>query len=565
MIDDEMNPVYQQQVDIDAKLTRWKREFGQEAEFISKDSFPINCFDDIWTLNAEGANGTQLKVAFFHEKGWTDDVQCDVRRAMGSLANRLAATTMSHPNLTFLQVLNLTRFTQPEIEAEWPLLTDKKRVTLKVILKELTQLNPDKYTQAYDWLEKNHTPEKIKFNPYDIETGALNEFELQYFERELALLMKEKVSGLQENTDNYKVQLAKLTNIKPWISLRLMYALVRRPTNLRQLKWNDILPIGTSYDTNEAEMVEAGIKALDFSDEEELQVRIWKSKDKSCFRQSVEIYTRRLNAKLTAEIMQYRLAYRRCLEGRLSELKIAVTQQEIDTLLMRSPIIFNYTLFDTDFTSKRKLFTALSAEAAGFHDTSAIINAAISNVLPLLNLKSDRVVDIKVGNNRFRHTVATLASLMGGDEFHIADLLGNSLGSARKYIDLSGEHRANIDINFAGNNKLKQMFAANMVTLLKDERYAIGDSGQAKSIKPCGSCDEAKFPLACYGCDNFQVFEDGDHKSVLVDAQHLYDKRVANGDPSVVLGKLSVQIKWVEVSIEICNERIASRSALNAE
>lgn len=565
MKDDKMNPTLQQQVDIEAKLKRWKRDFGKEAEFISKDGFPINCFDDIWTLNAEGTNGTQLKLAFFHERGWDDDLQCDIRKAMGYIAVRLAATSMNSPYLGFFRLMNLTRFTRPEIEVEWPLLSDKKRSTLKAILKELAQLNPNKHAQAYYWVVEHHTPKKDKFNPYDIESGALNEFEIQSFERELALMMKTKVSGLQEKTGNYTSQLKKLTNIRPWITLRLMYALVRRPTNLRQLKWNDILPVGASYSSNEAEMVEAGMKTLNFSDEEELQVRIWKSKDKACFRQSVELYTRRLNAKLTAEIMQYRLAYRRCLEMRLKGLQIEVTQQEVDTLLMRSPVIFNYTLFETKFTNKRELFTALSAQAAGFHDTSIIINAALKNILHNLNLKSDRVVDIKVGNNRFRHTVATLASLMGVDENHIADLLGNHIQSARKYIDLSGEHRANIDINFAGNNKLKQMFDANSVTLLKDERYAIGDSGQAKSKKSCESCDEVKFPLACYGCDNFQAFEDGDHKSLLVEAKQLYDKRIAKGDPLIVLGKLLVQIKWVEVTMEVCAERMDSRSALNAE
>lgn len=564
MIVDEMNPTYQQQVDVDAKLERWKQEFGKEAELKSKDLFPFNCFDDIWTLNAEGANGTQLKIAFFHEQGWDDDLQCYIRRVIGKLAGLLAPASVDKV-MSFFRTTHLTEYTQAEIEAEWPLITERKRETLKTLLKALAQLNPDKHTQAFDWVVENHKNVKAKFNPYDIKTGALNEFELQSFERQLALMMKEKISGLQEETNNYAVQLKKITNIKPWITLRLMYALVRRPTNLRQLKWNDILPVGASYTTNEAEMVEAGIKTLDFSDEQELQVRIWKSKDTSTFRTSVERYTLRLNAKLTTEIIQYRLAYRRCLEGRLKELQIAVTQEEIDTLLMRSPVIFNYTLFDTAFTDTSQLFAALSARAAGFHQQSGLVVSNIAKVLPQLNIKSDRVVDFKVSNNRFRHTVATLASLMGADETRIANLLGNTMESARRYIDLSGEHRANIDVNFAGNDKLKQMFNANITTLLADEKYAIGDSGQAKDRKACGRCDEIKFPLACYGCDNFQAFEEGDHQSVLVDGRHLYDKRIAKGDPSVVLGKIATQIKWVEVTIEICNERIASRSGLNAE
>ena len=551
------------------KLQDWKKQYGDEARFNSKDGFPFNCFDDVWTLNGLGSEGQQVDVEFFNTKDWSDEFQCHLRLAIGNIATKRAVATLKNQLIPALKNLFLTTFSQSEIEGHWPLILGYQRASVKALLRELIIVDKAAYSDAYEWVERNYEKVKPKTNPYCIETGALNEFEVQSFERELAKKMKAQLVDLGKNTDDFTSQIHKLNSVKHFIMLRLIYALVRRPCNFNQAKWSDILPVGASF-KNEKNQIQEDIQTLDFSDEDELQVRLWKAKNSSSFRQSVERYSLRLNAKLTEEVLCYRQAYRRCLQFSLAASNIQVTKAELDVLMMRSPIAFTPSFFETPFANKTEVFKVLSENGTGFHNSSPAITKNVAQAVGKLELKSDRVPNMKVGNNRFRHTVGTAAAIMGTHVNEIASLLGNTPTSARIYVDMNDEQRVHSDNNFIGNTQLKQMFDADISTLLKQTKYTMIDSegneaGQAKSQKSCTSCDEVKRPLACYGCNNFQALEDGVHRNIRDEAQCLYDKRIANGDPSYLLGKLATQIKWVSATIAICDERIAKRSALNAE
>ncbi len=565
-----ISPKVQQQVDIIKKLQAWKDQHGDRAKFVSRDGFPFNCFNDSWLLNGEGENGQQLTIGFFHTKDWSDELQCHIRFALAALAKTRSANTLRNDIRTALNTLPLSALSKPEIEGVWPIMLDYQRKSLKILLNQLIKINNTLYNDACNWVEDNYVKPHSKSNPYDIEKGSLSEFEVQSFERELSRYIKEKLYKLNENIDNFESQLVKLDTVKNLIMLRLMYALVRRSCNLNQAKWSDILPVGASF-IDEKNKTQGDMTTLDFSDEDELQVRVWKAKNQSGFRQSVERYSLRLNAKLTQEVLTYRLAYRRCLQFCLSNSNIEVTKEELDVLMMRSPLAYISSFFQKEFATKEEVFNALSEKGSGFHVASSSITDAITKkVAPKLDLKSDRVPNMTVGNNRFRHTVGTMAAIMGQDIAQIANLLGNTITAARTYIDMSDEQRANLDNKYIANNKLAQIFEVNIATLQKDERYTISDSegneaGQAKNRQSCFSCDEVKRPLACYGCNNFQALENGDHRKIRDDAQRIYDKRISDGDPSYLLGKLATHIRWVNITIAVCDEKIAIRSALNAQ
>ncbi len=562
-------PELQPQASREQKRQDWKKSYGDEAQFNSKDGFPFNCFDDVWTLNGIGSKGQQQDLGFFHEKDWSDEVQCHLRLVLAELAIKRAVGTIRGDICGTLRSLFITTFSQSEIEGHWPLMLEYQRTSVKALLRELITVDKAIYSDAYDWVEENYVKAKSKSNPYCVETGALSEFEVQSFEFELAKVMKATLIDLAKDTDDFTSQLRKLTIAKQFIMLRLAYALVRRPANLNQAKWSDILPVGASF-IDEKNQAQLDMETLGFSDEDELQVRLWKAKDTSRFRKSVEHYSLRLNAKLTQEVLCYRQAYRRCLQFSLAASNIQITKAELDVLMMRSPIAFAPSFFKAPFADKTEVFKALSEKGAGFHDSSKAIVGNVAKAIEKLDLKSDRVPNMKVGNNRFRHTVGTAAAIMGADATEIASLLGNTVSAVRFYVDMTDEQRVNTDNNFIGNTQLKQMFDADIATLQKQTKYTMRDSdgneaGQAKSQKSCSSCDEIKRPLACYGCNNFQALEDGDHRNIRDDAQRLYDKRIAKGDPSYLLGRLATQIKWVDVTIIICDERIANRSALNAQ
>lgn len=556
-------------------LAKWKSEYGEEAHYLSKDNFPFNCFDPIWTLNAAGPKGTTADISCIFDSQLTSDEQKELIFALARLASDSAARSMDNylraiKSLLILEVKDLSGHT---LKGVYPLLTDFTKKSFKTILNQLAETNEEYYATVNDWWYEQNKNIKKSFNPYCIETGALSEFEQQSLEVLLKKRVEMELSHAEDLFDKWKsreyTQAHPLAHLHKTMAARLNYALVRRGANLQQLKWNDIQPVGAEF-INEDGVVDDNINALKFSDENELQVRIWKAKTGAAYRKHVEKYPRRLTASNSLEVLRYYQIYRSYLANRLNILKIEVSEEELDKLMSRSPVFFSRRLFIATFENKAELFSSITPNGEGFHQGGKDMYQAIRSGYMKLGINSDRLPTINVSNNRVRHTVGTRAAIQGHPLVVIADMLGNTTRSAKDYVDLSDEQRANIDIKFIGNNQLIKMFSSTVPDLKKDPRFTICDgyhneAGQSKSLETCNSCDEIKRPLACYGCDNFRPLVDGDHENILADANRLYESRKKQGTPEHTLSKLRYQIRWVEIAIILCNEHKIKKVESNVE
>ena len=277
------------------------------------------------------------------------------------------------------------------------------------------------------------------------------------------------------------------------------------------------------------------------------------------FRKHVEIKSLILNAKYSQEVLFYRTAYKDQLRRRINELNLSINEDELRVLFLRCPVFYYHELFKAKFKTKEQLFRALSVDGEGFHLSSSILANVVRLTQRRLGVDSDRISDIRVGNNRIRHTVGTNAAMLGYDAIHIAQLLGNSSDSAKIYIDLSDEQRANVDNKFVASIELKKMVNVSVQELQKDERFIISDEfgnsiGSPKISDSCVNCNEPR-PIGCYGCPNFIALVGGNHRAIRDRAQQLYDTRVSMGQHKVSLAKLATQIKWIDMTIEVCEER----------
>lgn len=547
--------------DYSEKLDKWKIEYGKDSEFVSKDGFPFNAFDDVWILNSIGKSGEKLDISWLCDNKFTDDLQCKVRIALATLSVNLAVGTVKQINKVIKDRL-FTGFSLPELQSTCALVNAGRHTWLKTLLRKLHELYPQEFATQWEWFSTKNTTAK-KGNIYDIEKGALSVFEQQSFERQFCIKIKKQFEEVNLTTSNDSQLCLNTRRLRDLIAIRLMYALVRRPVNLQQLKWNDIIPIGASFDGEDK------THTIEFSDESEFQVRMWTAKNKSSFREDSEKYALRLNIAITKEVYLYQNQYRELLKRRTDSIGIALTENELNTLLMRCPVLFSNSLFEVKFSSKQELFKSISENGAGFHENTTNICIYMSLQFEQLNMKSDRVPKLRIGNNRIRHTVGSNASMQGYDAFQISKLLGNHPAAARIYIDLSDEQRANINDKFVASALLKRMFDSDLATLKEDERFVILDdfghkAGQAKSTLFCDKCEETR-PLGCYGCDNFQAFEDGEHSAILEQAQQKYDARIKLGEPERILDKLATQIRWIQTTITVCDDRLLKRRALNEE
>ncbi|PSV99564.1 hypothetical protein [Photobacterium lipolyticum] len=549
-----------------AQLAPLKQRFGKDAKFVSKDGFPFNAFDEYWQLNAVGINGQGIDTKWILESGYDEALHIDIRFALADMAQKLAFITVYGTN-SVLRKLQLVDYSLPTVRSFWVAGKPADKMRLKSFVYQLNILNPRRYSEVFHWTLHSKI-KKGKLNIYDPEKGALSDIENQSFDIALNHHIREFIErgfGPADVLTNRLHTAGNLTSFGHLIAVRLLQVLVRRPANLVQLKWCDIIPVGASFNDINISNEYA------FSDEHELQVRMWKAKQKNTFRQAVEREPLLLCSSVSKEVLTYRQEYQRCLNVRLEAIGLQLTDNEVCELMARSPLFFSAPLFTTLLSNKAELFKALGRNSQAFHTSSTSLGSSIRNATQKLEIVSDRVASgmVKINNTRIRHTVGTNGAREGLPLTQIAKLLGNNPESAKAYLDMSNEQRASIDDKFAGNAFLVQAFSKSVTQLLTAPEFVIEDefgheAGQVKSQRTCHNCAETR-PIGCYGCDNFQALVTGDHRALLEQAQTKLQIRVDIGEPPNSLQRLKTQIQYIQATIVICDEIITRGSALNAQ
>ncbi len=524
-------------------------EESDEGHFVSKDGFPFNAFDDRWMLKAGRKKGMVVYLDWLSKSQFTEDAKMDIRMSLGAMAEKLSFCTVNGVNY-MLKSLNIPSFDVPTIQSYWVTYSNNIQRRLKSFSRYLYKYSPKHHLGLYSWL-KDVPCEQTKSTVYDPLKGALSDVESRSFD----FAMNQKMQDFIGNSKATVSTPASLTVFSTHIMARLLQVVVRRPANLVQLKWNDILPVGVDFDDSSLEY------QCGFSDTKELHIRLWKVKQGNSFRAAVEKYPFLVSQSISKEILLYRQAYSYCLKERLRVLGINLNEKEFNDLLLNCPLTFTQYLFSTEFASKEQLLAALGVNSDAFHKDSSTLNTSILDLFSRLNIKSDRipVKELVIGNNRIRHTVGTNASRSGKNIYQIARLLGNTPLAAKVYIDLSNEQRANIDDRFVANDYLIRAFSVDIETV-KDEASLISDesgneSGQCKSTHRCAQCTETNRPICCYGCDNFKALLTADHRFILNKAEQCYNYRIQH-EPPVFLERLGVQIRYIKATIEVCDKML---------
>ncbi len=545
-------------------LEMLKQRFDKDARFLSKDGFPFNAFEEYWQLTGLGGNGQGINTAWLLEMDYDEVTHIDIRITLASIAHELAYHTVYNSN-SVLRQLRIKSFSISTIKRIWISEIKSKKMRLKSFIFRLYRHAPERYKAIYEWTQKSEI-KKDKPNIYSPDKGALSDIETQSFDVALNYRIREFVETVSGSTKKHSDENCKgdfLNSFGNIIAVRLLQVLVRRPANLAQLKWCDIIPVGATF--NDVNI----INEFHFSDENELQIRMWKAKQKNGFRQAVEREPQLINSLISREILTYRQEYQARLTSHLKSIGITLTDDELNELMARSPLFFNIKLFLTPFSGKSELFSALGRGSHAYHISSTTLNNGLMYAISKLRITSDRIAagHVKISNNRIRHTVGTRGNRAGLSVTQIAKLIGNHPESTKIYLDMSNEQRACIDEKFVGNSFLIQAFSKSVTNLLTDPQFTIEDEfghkvGQAKSIQACHCCTET-LPIGCYGCDNFQALVTGDHHAILKQAETKLQIRVNIGESPTSLKRLRTQINFIQATIEVCVKIIAKGRTLN--
>jgi len=541
------------------KLVELRTQYGKDAEFVSKDGFSFNAFDDVWTLNALGRTGEKVVWEDRFNKKFNLEDQIVLRLAVAKYAKTRAASTVN--SLTnWLHRTNLKNIELHELKTIVLEDNGEARKYVKTLVQVCYRFDSERFNQIYEWSRKL---ESSNYKPpiFDIEKGAFSDLE----NNAINVAMNQRFIALQ--SDGYEPASSKNSGIsyvqraQNFIAARLTLTLGRRPSNLIQLKWLDILP--RSIPLESSDNTDFPNHSLDadehFVDDDELHVRMFLAKHKNRFREAVETSPLILNHLLSREIIWYRQGYFSFFRKHLKSQNITLSRSEMDKVFSRCPVFFHSSLFDTHFLNKKILFEAITANGSGFHYDSTTLNANIRNMFESLLVCSERLPKdkFKIGNNRIRHTIGTNAAR---DNLHIAVIakqLGNTVGAARIYIDMSDEVRAEIDRKFLGNETLLKAFSSEISVKLEGSEILIIDvsgeiAGKSKNVKTCLTCTRKK-PIGCYGCSNFKALVTANHRLYLEEAMELYQIRLDMGQQEKTLVELKKQIRYIEVTIEVCD------------
>ncbi|WP_026973567.1 hypothetical protein [Aliagarivorans marinus] len=486
------------------------------------------------------------------------DVILDLRLAIAHAAKHYAyGSLISHVSTlrTLCQYLEPATF-----EAWWLTLTDYKknaRDALVAFCQRSHEYRSHILTPLYELakeesLGRNGGSKSI----LDETTGAYSEIERDNL---LEALRIETLNALDSEFATTKP----FTRLRNILACQLMVAIVRRPSQLVQIKWCDVLRVGQAFTSHKERNRDwVPLTQHHFSDVEQLHLRTFKGKDGG-FRRNAESRSHRLDTNLSELFLQYYQAYETYLCVSLSQSNFALTKSDTEALMQQLPLFPDQSLFSARFETRESLFRSVSDTSEAFHLSSGRLTKSIAYLFnKKLHIKSDRIAHqpLAFKNNRWRHTQLTLAAWMGLSPAQVAAITGVTVDAIESYIDLKAPERVKIDQAFAGNSVILRFDSVSSKELQQHPDFVVKspfDEEMGHQLNPanCASCQsKGAAPMGCYPCDNFRPLETANHQPYLDKAERKLAINSQSGHPATVK-RLQTIILYIRVTIALCEER----------
>jgi hypothetical protein len=527
--------------------------FEGTSTFQSKaEGYEFDLFSDEWVLGYKKT----LYLDWMHTLD--SNVFLDLRLAIAHAAKHYAYTSL-YGHVSILKTL--CQYIEPAtFEAWWLTLTGYKKNTrdaLYAFCQRSHEYRSPILTPLYN-LVKEENLGRTNFHKgiLDVKIGAYSEIERDNL---LEALRIETLHAL----DNEFITTLPFTRLRNVLACQLIVAIVRRPTQLVQLKWCDLLRVGQTFTSHKEHNRDwQSLTQHHFSDVEQLHLRTFKGKDGG-FRCNAESRSHRLAPNLSELLLQYYQAYENYLCTSLSQCNITLSESDTKALMQRLPLLPDQSLFSAKFESKASLFRSVSDTSEAFHLSSVNL---LSNIDYLFNqkldIKSDRIAHqpLAFKNNRWRHTQLTLAAWMGLSPAQVAAITGVTVQSIQSYLDLKAPERVIIDQAFAGNSVIRRFDSISSKELQQHPGFVVKspfDEEMGHKLNPanCASCQsKGAAPMGCYPCDNFRPLETANHQPYLDKAERKLAINNQSAHPATVK-RLQTIITYIRVTIALCEER----------
>jgi hypothetical protein len=536
------------------KLAILKQAYKGQRDFHAKNQgYVFNLFSDIWTLGYK----SNLNLTWTNDLDIDESVFIDLRLAIAHSAKSYASSSLIINCSTLKTIINYLNIN--DFNAWWLTLDDvyKRQVrnSLYSFCGKDKEYSSSTLIPLYDVAAR---PLKQK----DGSKYILDSHNGSYSEVEHDNILESLRIATTQSLDLDILTTHQFTNLRNIIASQLMIATVRRSTQLRQIKWCDVLPVGQTFQSHKSKNRDwQPITQHLFSDVEQLHLRTFKGKDGE-FRYNAEYRSHRLEPNLSILLLRYYHTYQQFLTNQLNEKEIIINTEEMKELMGRLPLLPDQSLFSSPFGSKEMLFRSVSETSEAYHQSSDSISTNIRYLFKKLKVESDRhpLNGVKLANNRWRHTQLTNAAWLGFTPAQIANITGVTIDAVKSYLDLKVKERVKIDKAYAGNHIIKRFDSISIQELQKNEEFILKNEfdveiGYKRNPANCSSCQsKGGAPMACYPCDNFRPLETANHQQYLDKARRKLEINSQSGHPATV-NKLKKIINYIEVTIALCNEK----------
>ena len=532
---------------------------GFETRFKAKNpSYSFNLLDDCWEIGRDEL----LDLTWTKEESLEVSKYIAVRLFIGIRAQKLSVGTVQNDNARLRKIganLNSRLCFQRYFNGLAPYEANRVRILFKTI---------DTNESAAFKLIKEMFKDIIEFTKIqtssyqqDPTTQILCPKKGVYSEEEEEIInnsLRVETASLLNSLDAFESVRKPFGRLRYLIGLILLRTIFRRPSQLSQMKWCDVLKVGQRFkDHRFGRQNSTPVEEFEFSDVDQLHLRIFKGKTGE-FRGEAEYRSIRLEPELSRLILIYRTAYKNLLLENLQEQAICLSDESINEVIARCPLFPQMNLFEHAFQGQSGLFKEVSYQSDIFHCKVSKFGGSLRELSESFNLSSSRNPQLRITNNRSRHTVLTSGAWQGLSRAQLCRITGVGEEAIKPYIELDVKGRVLIDEAMA-KNSIVSKFSLKSVKDLQNETLFSNELdepiGAIEDEAPCNSC-QAKLakPLGCYGCDNFRPLIEADHSQNLrrIEQKIDFNKETA---PSATLQMLARSAVYIRATIALIREQ----------
>lgn len=535
-------------------ITILKKTYDGQRKFSARaDGYYFDLLSDTWDLDYK----KYLYLDWTGKLNIDIETYLDLRLAMAHAAKYYSSSSLkTFANILKSIVMHLNIY---DFQAWWLALDSYKiqvRNCLSALCRPRNGYACNTLQPLFDAIkDENLGKQGVMKGILDPKTGAYSEVEQNNILESLRTGTLQILNGDIISENNFIA-------LRSIIGSHLLITLVRRPTQLVQIKWCDILPVGQIFESHkEADLNWKPVTQHLFSDVEQLHLRTFKGKDGG-FRNNAESRSHRLEPDFSQLLLRYYQTYENCFLHSLSVQKISLNDHETKEIMRRLPVLPDRSLFSSNFESKTVLFESISDTSKPYHLQETSLTRNIQYLFKeKLKPNSDRLPNdnLTLSNNRWRHTILTQGARYGLSPACLAAITGVTIESIIPYLDLKVSERVAIDEAYAGNNIIKRFDSMSVKELQIHNDFKVKslfDEEIGHKLNPanCTDCQsKGGAPMACYPCDNFRPLESANHQQYLDKAERKLTINSQSAHPATVQ-RLKKIILYIKTTITLCEE-----------